>query len=93
MLCKRQKKILKNRACDLFLDCLDDLHIHEKELPNFDAINKILKGKTGWEILPVKGFIPSEDFFFFLAEKKISLDNFYSKFGTTRLSSRARYFS
>ena len=67
---KRQEKVLKERAFDLFLDCLEALDINEKAMPDFDKVNALLKSKTGWEILPVNGFIPSEDFFGFLADKK-----------------------
>lgn len=67
---KRQYEVLKNRAFDLFLECLDALGINEKAMPDFSKINTLLRSKTGWEILPVNGFIPSKDFFGFLAEKK-----------------------
>lgn len=67
---KRQQDVLKNRAFDLFLECLDALDINEKAMPDFDKVNMLLKSKTGWAILPVNGFIPSKDFFGFLADKK-----------------------
>lgn len=76
MLCKRQKEILKERAFDLYLDCIDALDINEHELPDFKYINELLHSKTGWEILPVKGYIPPEDFFYFLAQKKFPSTTF-----------------
>ena len=49
---------------------MSQLEICNNQIPKFSDLNKILKNKTGFTIVPVKGFIPEDLFFKFLSERK-----------------------
>jgi phenylalanine-4-hydroxylase len=68
----RQKKNLKEKACEEYLDCLEEMSdcFTPDHIPIFDKVNELLLSKTGWSIEVVKGLIPVEDFFELLAQKK-----------------------
>ena len=73
---KRQMEIMPGRACDEFFDGIKELQIDENNIPNFHQVNKILKAKTGWEVVAVAGLIPDLPFFKLLSERKFPAGNF-----------------
>lgn len=76
---ERQKEIVKGRACREYLDGIAALEMDETQIPNFEEASKILKAKTGWEVVAVKGLIPDLPFFQLLAERKFPAGNFIRK--------------
>ena len=76
---ERQKEIVKGRACKEYLDGIAALEMDQTQIPNFEEASKILKAKTGWEVVAVKGLIPDLPFFQLLAERKFPAGNFIRK--------------
>ena len=76
---ERQEKVLKGNVCQEYLDGLDALGITADEIPNFDRMNEELSKRTGWEVIPVPGLIPSRPFFDMLANRKFPSGNFIRK--------------
>ncbi len=72
----RQKEIVKNRACDEFIAGMNALGVDDSGIPNFNEASKILKSKTGWEVVAVEGLIPDLPFFKLLSERKFPAGNF-----------------
>lgn len=67
---RRQNELLKNRAAPEVMDGMNLLHICEDQIPRFSDLNQILQKSTGFSVIAVKGLIPEDLFFQFLAERK-----------------------
>jgi phenylalanine-4-hydroxylase len=69
---ERQVKNLQDKSCKAYLDCLYQLSevLNADEIPRFDALNEVLKAKTGWTVAVVPGLIPVDEFFNLLANKQ-----------------------
>lgn len=76
ILYNRQQKLLKNRACDEFMENMDRLEIGSEEIPDFKKLSSRLKALTGWEVVAVPGLIPVLPFFQLLSERKFPAGNF-----------------
>lgn len=76
---QRQMKILPGRAISQFTDSLATLGISQDRIPSFDEVNAILKERTGWQAVPVQGFVPEEPFFELLANRRFPCGNFIRK--------------
>ena len=70
LLYQRQKVLLQNMASKEFLKGMDLLQFNDEKIPDFNEVNQILSGCTGWEIVVVPGLIADKDFFELLANKK-----------------------
>ncbi len=71
ILCDRMKPLLKGRACDEYIQALDDLGIlTEGGIPDFSRISDMLEKKTGWRLVTVPGLIPGEIFLKHLSERR-----------------------
>ncbi len=68
---ERQIHNLADKACNEFLQCIDDIApaLQAKSIPNFEVLNDCLAARTDWQIEVVKGLIPVEDFFELLTRK------------------------
>lgn len=75
----RQMDLLPGRICDEYLEGVRALDINAYEIPRFENLTKILKPRTGWEIVAVPGLIPSEPFFTLLANRKFPVTNWIRK--------------
>lgn len=73
---ERQVKVLKDTACDEYMEGLKTLGLTADEVPNFDKMNENLQKTTGWEVLPVQGLISSRPFFTMLENKKFPAGTF-----------------
>jgi len=73
---QRQTEIIKGRACQEYIDGIAALKMDENQIPNFAEASKLLKEKTGWEVVAVKGLIPNLPFFQLLADRKFPAGNF-----------------
>lgn len=76
---ERQSEIVKGRACQEYLDGIAALEMDQTQIPNFVESSKLLKAKTGWEVVAVDGLIPDLPFFQLLAERKFPAGNFIRK--------------
>jgi phenylalanine-4-hydroxylase len=79
ILFERQSKLLKERAADEVLEGMQKLKICNAKIPKFSELNAILQSETGFSIVAVKGFIPEDLFFRFLAERKFPSTCFIRK--------------
>jgi phenylalanine-4-hydroxylase len=76
---ERQSELLKGRAAPEIIQGLEKLEICNDQIPKFSEVNAILQKETGFSIIPVKGFIPEDLFFSFLAERKFPSTGFIRK--------------
>ncbi|WP_439496668.1 phenylalanine 4-monooxygenase [Bosea sp. (in: a-proteobacteria)] len=67
---RRQAELLRGRVCDEFFEGLTALGIAADGIPDFRAMNRVLKPATGWEIVAVPGLVPDRVFFTHLAERR-----------------------
>jgi phenylalanine-4-hydroxylase len=65
----RQVKLAKTHACQEFIDGLTDLDVADG-VPDFERSNRILRARTGLELLAVPGLIPNDSFFDHLANRR-----------------------
>jgi phenylalanine-4-hydroxylase len=67
---ERRLPALRETACSAFLDGLDHIGLDASHVPDLTDVNARLKPMTGWQAMPVPGYIPAKDFFFSLSERK-----------------------
>lgn len=67
---ERQSTLLEKFAAPEVFEGLQKLEICSTRIPKFSELNAILSKETNFSIVPVKGFIPEDLFFGFLAERK-----------------------
>lgn len=73
---QRQIELVKNRACQAYLDGLEALSLTKDKIPQIPDINKRLKSLTGFEVSPVEALISARDFFELLADRKFPVATF-----------------
>ena len=61
-LVERQLKLLDGRACQEYLDGLDQLALPHERIPQLGEINRVLAATTGWQVERVPALIPSSAF-------------------------------
>lgn len=70
-LADRMKPLLRGRACDEYIQAVDELGIlTEGGIPNFDRISDMLDKRTGWRLVTVPGLIPGDIFLKHLSERQ-----------------------
>ncbi len=70
-LSKRQLPLLKDRACDEYLDCLNRLEILLGQgIPDLRRVSDLLQKRTQWEIVTVPGLIPAPVFLEHLSKRR-----------------------
>jgi len=67
---RRQREVLRGRACNEFLENQERFGMTPDAIPKFDDLNKVLKAGTGWEIVGVEGLLPELTFFDHLANRR-----------------------
>src|SRR3990167_6330319 len=72
----RQLPILQTRACQEYLDGMNLLEFSQHSIPQCQDISKRLKSLTGWTLEPVKAFMPYDEFFSLLANRKFPAATF-----------------
>lgn len=65
----RQVRLCKTHAAREFLDGLADLDVADG-IPDFERSSRILRSRTGWELVAVPGLIPNDVFFDHLAHRR-----------------------
>lgn len=66
----RRMKELERTGSELFLTGAEAVGLNRDHVPDLREVNSRLALMTGWEAVPVHGFIPAADFFACLAERK-----------------------
>lgn len=66
---QRQAALLPGRACDEFIDALQQMQISEG-IPEFARTSEALFKATGWQLVAVPGLIPELTFFTHLAQRR-----------------------
>lgn len=66
---QRQAALLPGRACDEFIDALQQMQISEG-IPEFARTSEALFKATGWQLVAVPGLIPELIFFTHLAQRR-----------------------
>ena len=66
---ERQSKLVPRYACAEWISALSGLD-SAREIPDFGAVSKKLRARTGWEIVAVPGLIPDDAFFTHLSNRR-----------------------
>lgn len=72
----RQLKVIEGRACDEYLQGIEQLGLPLERIPQLGEINKVLGQATGWQVARVPALIPFETFFQLLANKQFPVATF-----------------
>lgn len=67
---QQMDELLPRVASKEYLEALKTVNFVEDRIPNFDEVNAVLKGKTGWKIEVVKGLIPNREFYGLLKNRR-----------------------
>ncbi|MCZ2441856.1 MAG: phenylalanine 4-monooxygenase [Burkholderiales bacterium] len=76
---ERQTRLLPGRACDEFLQGMNELAIEADRIPDFRRLSELLMKRTGWQVVAVPGLVPDEVFFEHLAGRRFPAGNFIRK--------------
>jgi phenylalanine-4-hydroxylase len=76
MLYERQMQIIPGRACDEFIQGLQNLGLAAEQIPQLPDVSHRLQALTGWQVAPVTALISAREFFELLAEKKFPVATF-----------------
>src|SRR5262249_37336317 len=76
---ERQSKLLPGHACDEFIRGMQDLPIGPEQIPDFEQMSKVLRKRTGWEVVAVPGLVPDDVFFEHLANRRFPAGHFIRK--------------
>lgn len=66
----RQMAILKDRAAEVFMNGIQQIHFTADKIPKFDEFNIRLDTITGWQAVVVPGLIDNKDFFELLLNRR-----------------------
>ncbi|MDH1262667.1 MULTISPECIES: phenylalanine 4-monooxygenase [unclassified Pseudomonas] len=72
----RQLALVEQRACQEYLDGIEQLGMPLTHIPQLDAINRVLQATTGWSVARVPALIPFQTFFELLASKRFPVATF-----------------
>jgi len=72
----RQIELLKNRACDQYMQGIKLLKLPTDHIPQLKDIDEVLMKETGWKTAPVPALINFTDFFTLLANKQFPVATF-----------------
>jgi len=70
LLYQRRMRSLATTASRRFLAGMDIIGLRPDRVPDLDEVNRRLEPLTGWQAVPVSGFIPARRFFEALAERR-----------------------
>jgi len=72
----RQLDALPGRACDAYLDGLEQLDLPTERIPQLDQLSRVLERSTGWSLAPVPALISFDRFFALLATRQFPVATF-----------------
>lgn len=61
---------LESTASDVFLNGAELIGLSENNIPDLAQVNRRLDARTGWNAVPVGGFLPAKEFFASLAQRR-----------------------
>src|SRR5207237_1506254 len=67
---ERRMKALRKNGSKIFLRGADTIGLKEETVPDLAEVNRRLAPPTGWEAVPVNGYIPAKAFFQCLSLRK-----------------------
>jgi phenylalanine-4-hydroxylase len=67
---RRQRDVLKGRACREFIDNQERFGMTPDAIPRFEELNEVLAKATGWQLVGVEGLLPELTFFDHLANRR-----------------------
>lgn len=76
ILFERQKNLVMGRACDEFLEGLQNLGLTADAIPQLPEVSRRLQAKTGWQVAPVAALISARSFFELLADRRFPAATF-----------------
>ncbi|MFI8481097.1 phenylalanine 4-monooxygenase [Pseudomonas sp. NPDC078700] len=72
----RQLKVIEGRACQEYLDGIEQLKLPHERIPQLNEVNQVLQSTTGWQVARVPALIPFQTFFELLASKQFPVATF-----------------
>lgn len=72
----RQVEIVKDRACDEYIEGIELLTMPSNHVPQLTELTEAFKHTTNWSVVPVPAMITPEQFFELLANKKFPAATF-----------------
>jgi phenylalanine-4-hydroxylase len=72
----RQLKVIEGRACQEYLDGIEQLNLPNDRIPQLGEVNRVLSNTTGWQVARVPALIPFQTFFELLASKRFPVATF-----------------
>jgi len=73
---ERQTRLLPGRACEAFVQGMQDLPMSADEIPDFEAVSEALMKRTGGQVGAVPGLVPDEVCFEHLANRRFPAGQF-----------------
>jgi phenylalanine-4-hydroxylase len=70
ILYERRMRELRGTASGIFLRGAETIGLRPDRVPDLREVNERLEARTGWNAVPVTGFIPAHDFFRCLADRR-----------------------
>ncbi|HEX8905113.1 MAG TPA: phenylalanine 4-monooxygenase [Longimicrobiaceae bacterium] len=70
ILYERRMRELRGNGSRIFLQGADTIGLRPDRVPELADVNRRLEPRTGWNAVPVKGFIPAREFFACLARRR-----------------------
>jgi phenylalanine-4-hydroxylase len=70
ILYERRMRELRKNGSRVFLQGADAIGLRQDTVPDLAEVNARLERRTGWNAVPVSGFIPARDFFLCLAQRR-----------------------
>ena len=61
---------LESTASDVFLRGADIIGLSPRQIPDLAEVNRRLSARTGWNAVPVGGFLPAKEFFESLSRRR-----------------------
>ena len=70
ILCAKRMRELESTASDVFLRGAELIGLSEDKIPDLADVNHRLDALTGWNAVPVGGFLPAKEFFASLSRRR-----------------------
>lgn len=70
ILYSKRMRQLESTASDVFLNGAEIIGLSPKQIPDLVEVNRRLDARTGWNAVPVGGFLPAKEFFESLSQRR-----------------------
>lgn len=70
LLFEKRMRELRRTGSEMFLAGAEAIGLNREHVPDLEDVNRRLSKLTGWQAVPVAGFIPAADFFSCLADRR-----------------------